>query len=1187
MSVTKILLCATAFVALLSSPHADIESADSSYRFLSFEKDKLRVTRSSGYDVIRYENLELSQEVGSPQLPVKVLHVVLPPEKRISGIELTPLKSEELEGSYHVLPVQPPRILSTPRHEFIQPNERIYESSKIFPAEIGSVAPHGYFSGYNLGAIFVSPIQYIPAQKKLVFHSEIEVRIAYERSEKLPIPPKSTEYSRFILEKTLKRLSKDPPVISRSSVPPLRRVSALPDEEHPYVIITSDLLASSFQPLADWKSKKGLSAEIVTTSWIYANYSGVDNAAKVRNFITDAYQNWGTVWILLGGDTPVVPARRAYAMDCETGPSTHNEIPCDLYYSDLDGNWNANGNGIFGEVDDGVDMYPDVIVGRAPVENEGEAQVFVWKVLDYERYVSGHEMNMLFLAEILWDLPYTDSGLSKNLIDNLYVPSQFDPILKLYESGGNESYAAAMSALNSGQNIVNHTGHASTEVMGVGDGFLMIADADALSNYAKFSIFYSIGCFPAAFDDDCIAEHFINNPGGGAVAFVGNSRYGWGSPGNPLYGYSDRFDQEFFEQLFVNNSIHLGTAVAASKAVYVPFSSTENVYRWCEYEINLLGDPEMPVWTDLPELLTVDYSPQLPVGASLCPVTVTSYITSDPVEGAMVCLMQDTAVYEAGITGIDGRVVFEVSTSNPAEPIHITVTAPNFVPYENTISVVTDEPFVQISAYGTKESNGNFIEPGKHVQIGAYFKNYGSEIANDVTAVLQCNSGKATMVDSTELVGDIPPGDSTLVLCAFSFEADASLLDGEVVRLISEISDSIGNQWNGSISVTCATPVLSFSDYLVSDAAYGDGDGFAEPGEIVVVDMLVQNSGHREAHNVMASLTSAGPYLTVLDSPIVCWSVPACGTAQAPFHVEVDPTCPEPSFPQINVSYLTKGGYEFEDSFSMSVGEIGFFDDMENGEGGWTHSGSYDYWHLSEHRRRSGNYSWYSGLEVLWKYVHAMRANLVSAPFVIDDKSELSFWCWYEFPNFGTDGFYVDINDGSGWVTLDFIGSGGALGLLPTVNDWAEYKYDLSSYPAGTSLSLRFRFVSDIEEVEEGTYIDDVAVTRRVSDDITAGVTPIKDLAQGYRLFQNYPNPFNPNTTIRYELTKPEFVQIDIFDVQGARVRVLERGMMGAGQSAVVWDGKNEHGQPVSSGIYFYRMMAGKFRATRKMVLLK
>jgi hypothetical protein len=88
-------------------------------------------------------------------------------------------------------------------------------------------------------------------------------------------------------------------------------------------------------------------------------------------------------------------------------------------------------------------------------------------------------------------------------------------------------------------------------------------------------------------------------------------------------------------------------------------------------------------------------------------------------------------------------------------------------------------------------------------------------------------------------------------------------------------------------------------------------------------------------------------------------------------------------------------------------------------------------------------------------------------------------------------------------------------------------------------------------------------------------------------LFQNYPNPFNPSTIIRYELTNPGRVQLRVYDVKGALVRVLEDRNRPAGRYEVGWDGENESGARVASGIYFYRLTAPGFSQTRKMVLVE
>ena len=93
-------------------------------------------------------------------------------------------------------------------------------------------------------------------------------------------------------------------------------------------------------------------------------------------------------------------------------------------------------------------------------------------------------------------------------------------------------------------------------------------------------------------------------------------------------------------------------------------------------------------------------------------------------------------------------------------------------------------------------------------------------------------------------------------------------------------------------------------------------------------------------------------------------------------------------------------------------------------------------------------------------------------------------------------------------------------------------------------------------------------------------------------LLPNYPNPFNPETWIPYQLANPASVTISIYAADGNLVRTLPLGNQQAGhyhnrKQAVYWDGKNEIGEPVASGVYFYTLTAGKFSATRKMLIRK
>ncbi len=92
---------------------------------------------------------------------------------------------------------------------------------------------------------------------------------------------------------------------------------------------------------------------------------------------------------------------------------------------------------------------------------------------------------------------------------------------------------------------------------------------------------------------------------------------------------------------------------------------------------------------------------------------------------------------------------------------------------------------------------------------------------------------------------------------------------------------------------------------------------------------------------------------------------------------------------------------------------------------------------------------------------------------------------------------------------------------------------------------------------------------------------------EGFTLHQNYPNPFNPETTIRYSVPSGEKVTLKIYNTTGQEVRSLVNGIESAGEKTMVWDGRDNFGTPVVSGVYFYRLQTGRHQAVEKMALLR
>ncbi len=106
-------------------------------------------------------------------------------------------------------------------------------------------------------------------------------------------------------------------------------------------------------------------------------------------------------------------------------------------------------------------------------------------------------------------------------------------------------------------------------------------------------------------------------------------------------------------------------------------------------------------------------------------------------------------------------------------------------------------------------------------------------------------------------------------------------------------------------------------------------------------------------------------------------------------------------------------------------------------------------------------------------------------------------------------------------------------------------------------------------------------------DFLYSGTNTGNDLIATTELNGNYPNPFNPTTTIAFSLKEAGHAVLEIFNVKGESIKQLVSDQLAAGQHSVVWNGTDNSGKPVSSGIYFYKLSSKNFSATRKMILMK
>jgi photosystem II stability/assembly factor-like uncharacterized protein len=170
--------------------------------------------------------------------------------------------------------------------------------------------------------------------------------------------------------------------------------------------------------------------------------------------------------------------------------------------------------------------------------------------------------------------------------------------------------------------------------------------------------------------------------------------------------------------------------------------------------------------------------------------------------------------------------------------------------------------------------------------------------------------------------------------------------------------------------------------------------------------------------------------------------------------------------------------------------------------------------------------------------------------------------------------------------TLVYVPNTGYQVLLATTLGGPAYSKDGGAnwMAMGTDQFIGISFVSPVVGWAGG-------VSGRIAKfngDLSTAVAGHYDLAPAeFSLLQNYPNPFNPSTVIRYEIPKPAQVKLAIYNLLGEKVRTLVEAKQSAGVQQATWDGRDEHGQRVNSGVYLYRLQAGEFIMTERLLLIK
>jgi hypothetical protein len=570
-------------------------------------------------------------------------------------------------------------------------------------------------------------------------------------------------------------------------------------------IITSAELSGVFETYRDFKTKQGFVTEIKTVEEIFAEYPGESDVLKIRNYIKDKYLSNDLEYVIIGGGYKIVPVGRAMPyVSTLTG-----NIYTDAIYSQLDGDPDSNANGYNFEVEDEADYYPDVYVGRFPVNNIEEAVSVVNKTIEY--YSSSRNYRTGFNTSAFFAGFRVKSGYDgKEWCD--YAKEEFPQTFTLdtlYE-GISPDFGrdALITGLNSGYNFLYSQSHGDFHTIRQIDNDFKVWSDDILSLTGVSGLYLIGACKPGTYSEDSFSRKAMINPDGGCVNYIGSSD--WEYP-----DISYKFNAYFFKELMSGRSY--GKSFAQARIVYSDIDSISSEItgnaKFMAHAFSIQGDPSNKPFLREPKTINISSIGSIKKGK----YTVNGTFSTTPNDTVYITLSSGTEILAK--TKVKGST-FGLSYDNLVSD-SVTVSYHSQESFLRTYKypvVTSNDLELEISGVAPSDTNGSgIIEHAEDFGIKFTLKiianpSFTDSLRAKITSVN--HSGISVLSDSVKF--KVPkPGVSTVFdLFEMSFYSIDSLVSDSVAVIDIELQKLTGTVVHSEkLFIPVSVPYLKLESY--------------------------------------------------------------------------------------------------------------------------------------------------------------------------------------------------------------------------------------------------------------------------------------------------------------------------------------------------------------------------------------
>ena len=597
---------------------------------VQFELPPYEIVRTNeGHDAIQVEGFSSYGLPDSPLLPVKVYNVAIPPEAELGGLSLEVVDARvvTLPGTYD-FELSTPDITSGLAEDDWGPSSEL----SMMDGALGGIVrllPPGQMRRWRFARLEFTPFVYDSGSGELSAVTEVAVRITYERS-------LEGQEVKLMSDRVMDEIAEEAFVNYEAArvwhqAGEAQVAQGKASSVYDYVIITTNAIEAGSSKLADFvthKQGRGYSVLTVTED----EYGGLvgqapdGRAEKIRKWLQDNYVSYGIKYVLLiGNPDPDDPANGSDSVGdvpmkmCwpRRAASSYREAPTDYFYADLTGNWDLDGDGYFGEVEDyvgagGVDLANEVYVGRIPVYGGAYSTLdgILQKVIDYEADPDMSWRESALLPMSFSSTSYDGAPLGEQMKDDYLTPAGYS-VWTQYQQGGGvcslDSVYGSSEELRGGEFVRDHWaandyglvvwwGHGSQSTAWVGcegcwDGYIFANDYPSYLDDDHPSFVYQNSCKNGYPEDANNLQYAILKQGG--IATVGATRVSWYN-GSEGYGSFDGsttnagIGYEYTSRLVQDQAA--GEALYDAKASLTPMSATRLMNL---YDFNLYGDPSI------------------------------------------------------------------------------------------------------------------------------------------------------------------------------------------------------------------------------------------------------------------------------------------------------------------------------------------------------------------------------------------------------------------------------------------------------------------------------------------------------------------------------------------------------------------------------------------------------------------